>query len=164
MMTCPESRKRDVGFTLIEVLIAIVVFSLGVLGIGAMLVVMHKTSTSSYLQQEAVQYAYDIVDRMHANQAAAKAGSYNVASGTAPPVAPSCLGALCTPAQIATYDQSEWLTGLNTSLPNGTGSIATALLGSSTTVTVTISWDDSPTQKTLGETVAPATYALTTVL
>ena len=164
MISHPEIGKRNSGFTLIEVLIAIVVFSLGVLGIGAMLIVLHKTSTSSYLQQQAVQYAYDIVDRMHANQAAAKAGNYNVALHTSPPVAPPCLGAVCTPTQVATYDQSQWITELNTFLPAGTGGIATAVLGSSTTVTVTINWDDSPTQKTLGETVAPATYTLTTVL
>lgn len=156
--------KPKSGFTLIEVLVALVVFSLGVLGVGAMLVVMHKSSTSSYLRQQGVQYAYDIVDKMHANQATALAGSYNIAMTGVPPVAPPCLGAVCTPAQIATYDQSEWLTGLTTHLPTGKGQISTLGLGSSTTVTVVVSWDDSPVRATLGETGTTATYTLTTVL
>lgn len=158
-------RRFKAGFTLIEVLIALVVFSLGILGVGAILVVMNKTSTSSYLRQGAVQYAYNIVDRMRANQSAAIAGNYDVALGTAPPAAPACLGAVCTPAQIATYDQSQWLTDLQTSLPAGTGSVARAPVGSSTSVTVVINWDDSPAQKTLGEVpTAAAVYTLTTVL
>jgi type IV pilus assembly protein PilV len=152
------------GFTLIEVLVALVIFSLGVLGVGAMLIVMHKTSTSSYLRQEAVQYAYDIVDKMRANQAIALAGGYSMGLTNVPPGAPPCLAAVCTPAQIATYDQSEWLTGLTTYLPVAEASIVTVPLGNYTTVAVYIQWDDTPTQNTLGEAVAKATYTLTTVL
>ncbi len=165
-MNTREMRKLEVGFTLLEVLIALVLFSVGILGVGALLIVLQKTSNSSYVQQEAVQYAYDIIDRMHANQATTLAGGYNIPLlGTPPPVAPPCLGFTCTPAQIATYDLSEWLTQLNTNLPKGTGTIKTLGVGNYTTVTVTVSWNDSLTQKTLGETVTPSTtYTLTAVL
>ena len=47
--------RRHSGFTLLEVLVAIVIISLGMLGVAALLVTVHKANASSYLQQQAVQ-------------------------------------------------------------------------------------------------------------
>lgn len=162
MRTCAppprqKARKSPAGFTLLEVLIAVVILAIGMLGVAALLLTTQKSNSSSYIKQQAVQSAYDIVDRMRANQMEATSGAYNVSdlvtSGApTPPSAPSadCSTAACTPAQMATYDTWHWLAKDLVQLPNGCGSIATTASGSSTLVTVTVQWDDSPASSKLG--------------
>lgn len=147
------------GMTLVEVLISLVIFALGMLGIANMLMLSNKANASSYTKQQAVQCVYDIFDKMRANSQAAIDGSYNMSninsSGTPTiPAAPStlCTTSACTPAQLAAYDTWHWLSTEVSQLPNGSGSITTASSGASgnTIVTVTVQWDDSPAQTTLG--------------
>ena len=145
------------GFSLLEVLIALVVLAIGMLGIANMLLVAHKTNSSSYVKQQAVQSAYDIIDRIRANRQAAINGNYNVnnlvtTGSPSTPSAPSanCNTAICSSTQMAAYDSWFWLASDVTQLPNGCGAVTTAVSGVSTLVTVTVQWDDSPTQKVLG--------------
>ena len=145
------------GFSLFEVLVALVILAIGMLGIARMLLIAHKENSSSYIRQQAVQTAYDIIDRMHANRVAAINGNYivsNLVLNGAPtaPAAPTtdCGVSICTSTQLATYDTWYWLAKDTAQLPNGCGAIATAASGISTLVTVTVQWDDSPTQGTLG--------------
>ena len=145
------------GFALLEVLIALVVLAFGMLGIAGMLVVGHKSNSSSYIKQQAVQSAYDIIDRVRANNQEAKNGSYNVNNltiGGAPVVpaaaSPDCGVATCSTSQLATYDLWYWLARDLAQLPNGSGSVLAAPSGSNTLVTVTVQWDDSPAQSKLG--------------
>lgn len=139
------------GFSLFEVLIALVILAIGMLGIARLLIVAHKSNSSSYLQQQAVQSAYDIIDRIRANRATALTGNYSVSnlvsSGT--PSQPStpgtnCETASCSSTQLASYDTWHWLSQDLTKLPNGCGSISTTGSGINTVVTVTVQWDDSP--------------------
>lgn len=153
-------KSRQSGMTLIEVLIAIVVLAVGLLGIASMLMLSSKANTSSYTKQQAVQAVYDIFDRIRANSQAAIGGNYNIsnigASGPTAVSAPSamCNSGACTPAQLASYDMWWWLTKDVARLPNGCGSVSTALAGAAgnTVVTVTVQWDDSPAQANLGAT------------
>ena len=154
-----EKKKYTQGFSLLEVLIALVILAMGMLGIARMLLITHKSNSSNYIRQQAVQSAYDILDRIHANRAAALSGNYGVsnlvANGTpTAPGAPStnCSSSICTSTQLATYDTWYWLANDVTQLPNGCGSISTAVSGLNTVVTVTVQWDDSPAQKMLGTT------------
>lgn len=139
---------------MLEVLIAAVVLAFGMLGIAGMLLMGHKSNSSSYIKQQAVQSAYDIVDRIRANASSAIGGSYNVnnlTTGGAPviPTRPTdCSTAACTASQLATYDVWYWLyQDVAAQLPNGSGSIVTSALGANTLVSVTVQWDDSPAQK-----------------
>jgi type IV pilus assembly protein PilV len=165
--------KRTYGFTLIEVLVAVVVVSLGMLGVAGTLLTATRSSTSNYLKQQAVQYAYDIVDRMRANDAiaihtAAGANPYVVALGspTAAPT-PNCEAAVCNATQMGAFDVWEWQTLLQKNLPSGEGSVAVAAgTGSlaTTTVTVTVQWSDQPAQSTFNATVNPVQYTVVTAL
>ncbi len=147
------------GFSLLEVLVALVIFAIGLLGIATLLLVAHKTNSSNYIKQQAVQSAYNILDRMHANRQTALTGSYNVnnlvTSGT-PSIpntpSPDCSSASCTTTQLATYDTWYWLAKDLTQLPNGCGKITTAASGVSTVFTITVQWDDSPTKQTFNAT------------
>lgn len=150
-------KKCQQGFSLFEVLIALVILALGMLGIAHMLLITHKTNSSSYIRQQAIQSAYDILDRIHANRSAAISGNYsisNLVSSGAPtipsPPAANCSSTLCSPAQLASYDTWHWLATDMARLPNGCGAVSTRLSGINTIVTVTVQWDDSPTQQALG--------------
>lgn len=136
------------GFALIEVLISLVVLAFGMLGLAAMLIIGNKANSSSYLKQQAIQSAYDIVDRMRANKAQAVLGAYNQAS--APAGAPDCTTAVCSSAQVAAFDLSYWFSTDLAQLPSGAGSVTSAAAGANTLVTVTVQWDDKPAQAKLG--------------
>lgn len=161
-------RHRQRGFSLLEVLVTVVILSIGMLGVAAVLVTVHKANASSYLRQQAVQQAYDIIDRMRANRAAALQKLYDAAPPSSPLV--SCTSSICSPAQLASYDLWQWNTDLTNDLPAATESIVTSTFGTapntSTVVTVNLTWSDSPTQETLTpqQSVTPATYSLQTVL
>lgn len=149
--------KHQCAFSLIEALIALIVFAIGMIGIARMLLISHKTHASSYLRQQAVQSAYNIIDRIRANRQVAINGNYNVSnivSSGAPtlPGTPStnCNNTACSTTQLATFDTWEWLTNNVAKLPNGCGAITTAASGTNTLVTVTVQWSDAPTQQILG--------------
>lgn len=125
------------GFTLIEVLIAVIVLATGLLGFAALQALTLKDSQSSYHRSVATQLAYDIADRMRANHGVA--GTYTAIDPTAATAQADCKTTVgCTPAAIAENDLYEWNLALQT-LPLGTGSI-TAAAG---VYTVDIAWDDS---------------------
>ena len=99
------------GFSLIEVLVALIILAIGMLGIAAMLLLSHKTNGANYLRQQAIQSAANIIDIMHANRPEVLNGSYNInnlVSSGAPSVpsapASNCSTTACTPSQIATYN------------------------------------------------------------
>ncbi|MFC5474693.1 type IV pilus modification protein PilV [Paraherbaspirillum soli] len=154
-----NAQASSTGFAMLEVLIAVVVLATGMMGIAGMLLLSHKSNSSSYIKQQSVQSAYDIFDRMRANRQAAVNGNYNVSnlvkSGTPTlPSAPAtdCASTACTAAQLVAYDTWHWLAKDVAQLPNGSGAVSTAAAatGGNTLVTVTVQWDDSPAQKNLG--------------
>ena len=152
-----EKKKYPQGFSLFEVLIALVILALGMLGIAHLLLITHKSNSSNYIRQQAVQSAYDILDRVHANRQAAINGNYtvnNLVLNGAPtaPGAPgtNCVTSICTSPQLAAYDTWYWLATDVAQLPNGCGAISTAVSGINTVITVTVQWDDSPAQAALG--------------
>src|SRR5690606_3260878 len=62
------------GFSLIEVLVALLVLSVGLLGLAMLQIEGLKHNTDAYYRTQATVLAYDIIDRMRANSDAAKNG------------------------------------------------------------------------------------------
>ncbi len=154
-----RSGKKQTGFSLIEILVALLILSIGMLGIAQLLLLTHKTNSSSYIRQQATQSAYDIFDRINTNRQAAINGNYTVnnlvlSGSPSPPSTPTtnCDNSVCNEAQMAAYDIWYWLTTDVAQLPNGCGSITTSASGINTIVTVTVQWDDSPAEQALGAT------------
>lgn len=117
------------GFTLIEVLIAVIILSIGLLGLASLQAHGLKNNHSAYLRSQAVTYGYDISERMRANRSAAVAGKYNIGIGDSAPGGSS----------TADTDLAAWLNTLAANLPSGDG--ATAINGR--VITITVQWDDS---------------------
>ncbi|HET7921613.1 MAG TPA: type IV pilus modification protein PilV [Gammaproteobacteria bacterium] len=151
-----SSKSRSTGFTLIEVLISLVILSVGLLGIAGMITVSLKSSGSTYTRTQVTALTYNILDRMRANRA--NSSNYDIAIGS-PGTNTDCLGATadCSPADIAKFDVYEWKQMLANELPAGDGSIATKIVNNMTQVTITIQWSDARAQQALGEVSASTT-------
>jgi type IV pilus assembly protein PilV len=117
------------GFTLIEALVALIVLSIGLLGVAGMQIAGLRANLSAASRTQASYLADDILDRMRANYTAARQGNYNVA-----------LGATLTGTSPAQKDVQAWVAELAT-LPAGKGSITVAT--PSNVATINIQWMDS---------------------
>jgi type IV pilus assembly protein PilV len=169
-----RNATRSAGFTLIEVLVSLVVLSIGLLGTAKLMLVSSRSNDSAYLRSQATELAYEILDNIRANQQLAIAGGYATAL-TAAPANPgfTCIGAVaCTPGNLALYDIYQWKMRLNATsgltpagvLPNGKGSVATTLTGTQTTVVITVTWDDTAAQSSFGSAANTQTLTLQTLL
>ncbi|MBI5041482.1 MAG: type IV pilus modification protein PilV, partial [Gammaproteobacteria bacterium] len=126
------SRTASAGFTLLEVLIAVVVLSIGLLGIAGLQTTGLRNNQDAYARTQATTLANDMADRIRANMAGFNAGNYdNTAAYTA-----TCESSGCSPQQMAQHDTSLWNTAL-AALPSGQGTVAS----NAGLVTVTVMWD-----------------------
>jgi len=125
------SRQR--GVTLIEILTALAVLTIGLLGLAGLQAIGLRSQHSAYLKTQAALAAQDILERMRANSAAL-AGGYAIDSLAS--VAPAdCETASCTPTQMQSFDLWEWKKVL-ARLPGGDGAISI----NDNQVTITVHW------------------------
>ncbi|MEW6132414.1 MAG: type IV pilus modification protein PilV [Pseudomonadota bacterium] len=139
--TVPQQR----GFSLLEVLIALVILSLGMLGLAGLQAVSLKTNANAHLRSQAVILAYDMIDRMRSNSG--NVASYALAFADDAPA---------TPATVAENDLSQWLDNISATLPAGDGEVEIA----GGAVTVRVRWTE---RAAAGETANTThTYELST--
>ena len=74
-----HAAHRQMGVTLIEILVAVVVLAIGLLGLGGMQMNAMKNNLSSMQRSQAVFLSYFIFDAMRANRTAAFSGEYVLA-------------------------------------------------------------------------------------
>ncbi|MDH4049286.1 MAG: type IV pilus modification protein PilV [Gammaproteobacteria bacterium] len=105
---------RIEGFTLIEVLIALVIMSVGMLGIAGLYVHSMQAGRTSMLRHHAITLAGDVADRIRANP---RAGAVYALAGANN----NCVagGIDCTPAEMAGNDIFIWNQQAAATLPNG---------------------------------------------
>lgn len=129
---------KQSGFTLLEVLVAMLVLSIGLLGLAGLMASSLRNNQSAYHSTQATWLAYDILDRMRANRAGALAGAYSAANALGSPAA--CSTAAPTGA-IAAQDIAGWKNMIACALPAGDGSVVVD--GTNRRVRVTVQWNDS---------------------
>ncbi len=103
-------RYKQSGVGLIEVMLAIVILSIGFLAAAKMQVEGMRYSQSAYFLSQANLMLRDMSDRMRANRQGVLDGHYDNAATVAGTVPPACANAgnKCTPAQIAQNDIHAW--------------------------------------------------------
>ncbi len=116
------SSLRQQGFSLIEVLIALVIFSFSLVGVAGLMSISMKGNHNGYLRSQAVLLSQDINSRMRANLSGLWEGSYNGLSSTVGE-ADCSLDSPCTPQELAEYDKINWSKQLAALLPGGEGFI-----------------------------------------
>lgn len=125
-------RQQQSGYSLIEVMVAVLVMGIGLLGIAAMQMVALKNSHSSLETSQAVIQIYAITDAMRANREVALAGGYVLAKTCTTP----------TGGALAANDLSGWVASLQATL--GSGSCGTISFDAASSIyTVAVTWDDS---------------------
>ena len=135
--------KNNRGFTLLEVLIALLVLSIGLLGLAALQTTGLRSNQMASMRTQATQIAYDITDRMRANPVGTTDGNYVVDNGTHPTITTDCTSANCSTSQLATFDLAQWKDAI-VLLPGGLGEIAQTA-ADPLTHTITIRWDEART-------------------
>jgi len=140
-------RRREGGFSLVEVLVALLVLAIGLLGLAALQAQGLRFNHDAFVRTQATNLAYDIVDRMRVNNT-------NVAAYTIPDT-----GAACDPlVASAAMDLNCWYRGLAAAIPGGTGLIAAN--ATANFYDVTVRWiDRTPRDFGGGIVQAPATQA-----
>lgn len=151
-ITLHKLHKRHSGFALVEVLVAVIVLAIGLLGLAGLHASGFRDNHGAYVRTQATYAANDLADRMRANRAAAIAGNYEVA---AVPVTPTfdCIAnftgtttaGLCSPAEMATADLVAWYAFLGNAIPGGNAAIACnpVACGVNAIHTITVTWTNN---------------------
>ena len=128
-----STRKRPTGFGLIEVLVALLIVSIGLLGIAALQITSLKNVGSSMERSQAVFLTYSYMDVLRANRDKAVLAQFDVPVMT------------CDPEFLDAdlKEQRNWIKRLHEQVgPNSCGQVVCAL-GEAGTCTITVQWDDS---------------------
>ncbi len=107
---------RSSGFSLVEVLIALVVFSVGLLGLAAMMVSAVRGNHQAYHHSQAVYVATAMADGLRANLAAVNAGLYDT-GWTSASAGNACTS--CNAGSLAARDLASWAQMASQRLPGG---------------------------------------------
>ena len=158
----PSAARYARGATLIEVLIAMLVLAVGILGLMGLQINGKRTNYEALQRSAAVSLAQDIMNRMRVNSSVTPTDTFldtnydtggytgdGVGGGqvATPPTDCAAAGAACTPADLADFDLAAWEAQLDDAvtsngLVNPTGCIdvdTSAADGS--LVTVTVAWE-----------------------
>lgn len=128
--------RRCAGLTLLEIMIALLILSIGMLGLAALQTTSVQYNTSAYYRTQATNLAYEFADRMRANRQAALAASYAVAYQNPAPACPVAIAGTFEEQEIATFRNS-----LACRLPQGTAEVTAP--NAANEVTITVRWDES---------------------
>lgn len=142
------------GFTLIEILVALLILAVGLLGTASLLLLSMKSNQSASQRTQASLLAYDLAERMRMNRDEALAGNYTITSASAVPASPNCITTGCSNVQQRDQDIREWsenFTDINAIGADG-GDYRPAIAGSTFAVTrdgttnrfnITVSWTEA---------------------
>jgi len=105
-----RTQRKQSGVGLLEVLIAVVVLSIGFLAAAKMQIAGMRNSQNAYFLSQANFMLRDMTDRMRANREGVIANHYNNFTTNAGTTQPACItsGEKCDVAQIAQADLHAW--------------------------------------------------------
>ncbi|HEC74695.1 MAG TPA: type IV pilus modification protein PilV [Methylophaga aminisulfidivorans] len=129
------NHHKQTGFTLLEVMVAVFVLAIGLLGMAHLQVTTLKSNQSADLKTQASILASDILERMRSNSQAAFNQNYDITMNTATPGGNGTLHIT---------DIIQWRNELNAQLPAGNGSIncPAFVINQEFMCTITVQWSD----------------------
>ena len=141
------SKHTQRGVSLIEVLVALLVTSFGLLGMAALQARAIKGNHSSMQKTQATVMSYYILDAMRVDRNSAKLSNYNTGSldaGTGL-IGPICSAAAVTGTTLAANNMKDWITAIKASIGNSadTTTCGAVLCDSNGNCTVQVRWDDT---------------------
>jgi type IV pilus assembly protein PilV len=130
---------KQKGVTFLEVLVAVVVLSIGFLATSRMQIMGMRYNQSAFFKSQASIMAADIADRMRANIAGVQGGEYDAISTASLPNDPGCMQVGCNFTELAQLDLRQWGLTLNDTLPEGLGTVTR----SGTLFEIEVSWNEN---------------------
>lgn len=145
-------KHRTRGFTLIEVMVALVILAVGLLGMASLMVRSQQSNEGAYSRSQASILAYDIIERMRANKVLASPletrkvsyASQNsaYAMNSLPTCAAPANGQQAAGSAQAAQDLAQWCQAVRNSLPN-VDAANTSISRAGNLYTVRIQWADA---------------------
>jgi type IV pilus assembly protein PilV len=142
-------RKYMQGVTMIEVLVSMLVLSLGLLGVAGLQNTSLRSNQSAYFRSQATAIASDIMDRMRSNPDGVANGHYDAIDSANLPNDPACIDTAngCNAADLAAHDARDWALNVLSVLPTATGTVVVDNMGtagdaSDDVFIVTVNWSD----------------------
>ncbi len=103
-------KKQQTGISLIEVMVAVLIMAVGILGMVGLQVTSLQLNRGALMRAEAMQLGNDILDRVRANPT----GSYDdIGFDDDPPTSNNCVTNPCSTSQMADYDVAQWKCSIN---------------------------------------------------
>ncbi len=111
-----SSVRSNAGFTLVEIVVAVLILSIGILGVAGMQSVGVRESQNTYFRSQANLLVADMAGKMRANATEAKRGANSVYLEDAPE-SPGCAWGAgeCDPSSIAGFDLQNWESAVQSS-------------------------------------------------
>lgn len=134
---------------MIEVLVALLILAVGLLGVAGTQSLALKSTTNSNTRSMVTMHAQEIAERMRANMPAVKDGHYDDISSAG---SQSSCNPGCSSEELASLDRYEWITNLQEDVPSATASVTY----SNGMAEIQIDW----TERDLGNDAEPKTYTL----
>jgi len=137
-----RSGRAQHGMTLIEVLVTLVLISVGLLGVAALQLTSLKNNQESYVRSQAAMLAADVLDRMRSNQTGFNAGNYDMTNDA------TGFDQAGTSGTAAATDIAAWQASINRLLPGSDADAAGRIVRNGRIVTITIRWREREEQST----------------
>ncbi|MFV0601171.1 MAG: type IV pilus modification protein PilV [Brachymonas sp.] len=148
----PLRRRSQRGAGLIEVLVAVVILAIGLLGMAGMTASSIKFNQMSRMRGTGVLLVNDLAERARVNALGFDAGGYASAAGKNYSFSPTLMSESgcfdlvdnkCTPEQMAAYDMNQWLRNVNARLPGGDAFIQTSSAKEARAMDIWLMWTEA---------------------
>lgn len=147
-------KQYQTGVGLLEVLVSLVLLSIGFLASAQMQLQSMRFTQSAHYRSQAHFLATDMIDRMRRNSAGVEANLYAGKSMGSAHAEQDCVNNSCTPAQLVAMDMFEWSDSLYnlrsrsnfiSALPkaeDGTNAVATISMRADGVYTIDVTWKE----------------------
>ena len=135
-----ETKRKQHGFTLVEAMVALVVLSVGMIGIAALYAQGLSAGRTAQYRTQAVNLAADMADRIRVNRLGLAAYAGAAANNNCDPAGGG--GFDCTPPQMAAHDLFLWNQQVPQVLPNGQWQLQFNPGTLPPSYTLTLQWDE----------------------
>ncbi len=131
-----EHRHAQHGAGLVEVLVAVLILALGLLGMAGLQANALKKNQSSYARSQAVMLSYYMLEAMRADRANAVGGSYDTASTGL------CSSTAITGTTLADNTRKDWVDSLRDNLGDADSTCGIIDCDNTGVCTITVQWND----------------------
>lgn len=145
-MRVPSFQRSQGGAAILEVLVSVLVLSLGIFGMVGLQLRALKGNNSSFQRTQAVMMSYYIIDAMKVDVANAKALSYNTGEGsveTDDEIPALCSAEAVDAAGLVGANQTAWINGIKAALGPDAASCGAVYCTAQGECRIQVRWDDT---------------------